>query len=114
MRMLPRPSWPRAVQSGLWQNWACGSIGVPHEARFGDHAWRDAGWTRVFQAPTPESRFNEVLPPCPRWLIKAVIGHRKTADRAGGNGSSSGPLVGGWNMDGELIRTTEGPAPDRE
>src|SRR5438128_1773502 len=60
--MLPRPSWPRAVQSGLWQNWVCGSIGVPHEAWFGDHAWRNAGWTRVFQAPTPKSRFNGVLP----------------------------------------------------
>src|SRR5947209_6176372 len=52
MRMLPRPRWPRAVQSGLWQNWACGSIGIPHEARFGDHAWRNAWWTRAFQRVT--------------------------------------------------------------
>src|SRR5438270_235859 len=62
--MLPRPSCPRAVQSRLWQNWACGSIGVPREAGFGDHAWRNAGWTRVFQAPTPASRLNGSLP-CP-------------------------------------------------
>src|SRR5512144_1189184 len=52
MRMLPRPSCPRAGQSGLWQNWSCGSIGDPHGARFDDHARRDAWWTRAFQAPT--------------------------------------------------------------
>ncbi|HMB05887.1 MAG TPA: Tn3 family transposase [Isosphaeraceae bacterium] len=48
--MFPRASCPRAVQSGLWQNWASGSIGVPPEARFGNHARRDARWTRAFQA----------------------------------------------------------------
>src|SRR5512135_3006724 len=51
--MLPRPSLPRAVQSGSWQNWASGSIGISHEARFGDHAWRNAWWTRAFQGVTP-------------------------------------------------------------
>src|SRR5512135_2758353 len=48
--MFPRASCPRAGQSGLWQNWASGSIGVPPEARFGNPARRDARWTRVFQA----------------------------------------------------------------
>src|SRR4051812_20522964 len=62
MRMLPRPRRPRAVQSGLWQNWACGSIGIPHEARFGDHAWRNAWWARAFQRVTPSPRFSGVLP----------------------------------------------------
>src|SRR5512135_1928648 len=52
MRMLPRPSCPRAGQSGLWQNWSCGSIGAPPGARFDDHARRDARWTRAIQAPT--------------------------------------------------------------
>src|SRR4051812_48248304 len=60
--MLPSPSCPRAGQSGLWQNWSCGSIGDPSGARFGDHALRDAGWARVFQGVTPSSRFNGVLP----------------------------------------------------
>src|SRR4051812_12338829 len=85
--MLPRPSWPRAVQSGLWQNRLCGSIGVPREAGFGDHAWRDAGWTRVFQVLTPESRFNGVLPVLsPSSLFPtrsglAVLVHDDPADR---------------------------------
>src|SRR4051812_39387580 len=52
MRMLPRPSCPRVGQSGLWQNWSCGSIGDPPGARSGDHARWDARWTRAFQAPT--------------------------------------------------------------
>jgi hypothetical protein len=47
--MFPRLRCPRAEQSGLWQTWASGSIGVPPEARFGDHAPRNARWTRVFQ-----------------------------------------------------------------
>src|SRR3954467_3561387 len=34
--MLPRPSCPRAVQSGLWQNWLRGSIGVSPR----DTVWR--------------------------------------------------------------------------
>src|SRR4051812_42360917 len=51
--MLPRPNWPRAVHSRLWQNWLCGSIGVSPGTRFGDHARRNAWWARVFQAPTP-------------------------------------------------------------
>src|SRR3954464_2014010 len=50
--MLQSASWPRAVESGLWQNCSCGSIGIPHEARFGDHAWRNAWWTRAFQRVT--------------------------------------------------------------
>src|SRR3954462_15314756 len=50
--MLPSPGCPRAGHSGLWQDWACGSMGDPPGARFGDHARRDARWTRAFQAPT--------------------------------------------------------------
>src|SRR5512144_2431793 len=50
--MFPSPRCPRAGQSGLWQNWACGSNGDPPGARFGDHARRDARWTRAFQAST--------------------------------------------------------------
>src|SRR5262245_51104321 len=50
--MFPSPRCPRAGQSGLWQDWACGSIGGPPGARLGDHARRDARWTRVFQAST--------------------------------------------------------------
>src|SRR5512135_852840 len=52
-RMLPRPDCPRAGQSGLWQNWTCGSIGASHGARFDDHARREAGWTCAFQGVTP-------------------------------------------------------------
>src|SRR5262245_38920409 len=48
--MLSSPGCPRAGQSGLWQDWACGSIGAAPAARFGDHARRDARWTRAFQA----------------------------------------------------------------
>src|SRR3954454_6931301 len=51
--MLPRPGCPRAGQSGLWQNWARGSIGDLSGARFGDHARRDARWARVFQELPP-------------------------------------------------------------
>src|SRR5436305_15213969 len=50
--MFPSPARPRARQSGLWQNCSCGSIGDPPGARSGDHARRDAGWTRAFQAQT--------------------------------------------------------------
>ena len=50
--MLPSPACPRAGQSGSWQNRVCGSIGASPGARFGDHARRDARWTRVFQVVT--------------------------------------------------------------
>src|SRR3954463_8362402 len=61
--MFPSPACPRAGQSGLWQDWACGSIGASPGARSGDHARRDARWTRAFQVVTPPApRFPGVLP----------------------------------------------------
>src|SRR4051812_21125406 len=51
--MLPCLESPRAGQSGLWQNWVCGSIDSPPRTRFGDHVRRDARWARIFQASNP-------------------------------------------------------------
>src|SRR5512143_3156337 len=86
--MLPSPSCPRAGQSGLWQNWACGSIGDPSGARFGDHALWDAGWARPFQGVTSSSRFNGVLPPAATKGPEAAgdaEGLRHLIPQAGGN-----------------------------
>src|SRR5215471_3429423 len=47
--MLSSPGCPRAGQSGLWQNWACGSIGDSLGAWIGVQTRRDDWWTRVFQ-----------------------------------------------------------------
>src|SRR5512144_1526619 len=66
--MFPSPRCPRAGQSGLWQNWACGSNGDPPGARFGDHARRDARWTRAFQAST-------ILTTVPWGATPASFGH---------------------------------------
>src|SRR4051812_26367153 len=61
--MFPSPACPRAGQSGLWQDWACGAIGASPRARSGDHARRGARWTRAFQVVTPPApRFPGVLP----------------------------------------------------
>src|SRR4051812_9499500 len=51
--MLPCPTTPRAGQSALWQNRACGSIGDPPRGWFGDQTRRDARWARVLSSHYP-------------------------------------------------------------
>src|SRR3982750_2639075 len=51
--MLPCPTTPRAGQSRLWQNWACGSIGGPPQGWLDDQTRRDARWTRVLSSLYP-------------------------------------------------------------
>src|SRR3954453_21267390 len=110
MRMLPEPSCPRAGQSGVWQNWGRAAIDVPHAARCGDHARRDARWTRVFQEVTLGPRFPGVLPPwrlggsIPRFAfpgpLLVVPGAGPFADRAEGLGPIEGePSRGGVERD---------------
>src|SRR3954469_19402861 len=100
--MLPRPSWPRAVHSRSWQNWLRGSIGISPRTWFGDHAWRDAGWARVFQVPTPESRFSGVLPAGWQMAIIAPFGPGPARPLTAGSRLRS--LVGVVQMIGAIGR----------
>src|SRR5512135_675756 len=117
MRMLPRPSCPRAGQSGLWQNWSCGSIGDPHGARFDDHARRDAWWTRAFQAPTilitvpwgataqPDVPRKHALFDLMEETPMIVIPIRKLDDRSASLRSLCGSLNGEVTCVGNILRT---------
>src|SRR5512135_2920169 len=90
-------------------------MGIPPTARFGDHARRDARWTRVFQGVTPSSRFNGVLPDCveipgnPAVLAgcrSGVFGHGVKRSRCGVSnptrpdrgGSGCFPGNSGWSQ----------------
>src|SRR5512142_2932315 len=60
--MFPSPRCPRAGQSGLWQNWACGSNGDPPGARFGTMLGGMLGGPALFKPQPPSPRFLGVLP----------------------------------------------------
>src|SRR3954454_16922750 len=74
MEMLPRPSRPRAVQSKLWQNWLCGSIGRSLGTRFGDHVYEECLMDPRFSSPyRPNHGSVGCYPAGPAAFLKGIL-----------------------------------------
>src|SRR5512135_2923343 len=89
--MFPSPRCPRAGQSGLWQNWACGSNGDPPGARFGTMLGGMLGGPALFKPQPPNPRFNVIGIYTARTALLATTWNRSAVSAFGSHEGVSYP-----------------------